>query len=206
MSIFNTVEPSELIFSGGDLSGPLSNPTVVAIDGYTLSAPNESASYPIILQYNGTGTALQWSGPIYGELACISGSGSTILTNKNQWYFINQWTSSNSIGLTANTSDGYFHFLENGIYLSILHICFTAQSGTQLIFAAIKNGVVDITNKSDIVVYGGITGAPNDTISLNHIDAHLVGDTVGLAAMQTNSTSPVVLGITDAHWDKAILR
>jgi len=197
-------QPSSL--AGGDLSGTFPNPIVTAIDGYSIASPPPAINYPTILEYVGTGTNLTWSGPYYAELNCANSASTVTLTNKNQWYFINIWQNAISYGLTANASDGYFTFTQSGIYYSQIHVSFSAQTGTQLLFSSVRNGTIDGYNQCGATVYGGITGTPQDNISFNHIDIHTAGDTVGLAVMQTSSVSPIVLGIVNAHWDKFLLR
>jgi hypothetical protein len=155
-----------------------------------------------VLVQNSSANGIEWSGPVLGKLINTSGVGGSaaITLNQNQWTQINLWSSGISNGVTANTTDGYMHFTFAGWYQDIADISFIASAGSQLQFALIKNGVVDMTSSCLITI-----GSANGQAYIGDLDMYAVGDVVGVAVMLLNNT-PTSFQLTYARFSETLIR
>lgn len=155
-----------------------------------------------VLVQNASANGIEWSGPVLGKLINTSGVGGSaaITLNQNQWTQINLWSSGISNGVTANTTDGYMHFTTAGWYQDIADISFIASAGSQLQFALIKNGVVDMTSSCLIT-----TGSTNDQAYIGDLDTYAVGDVVGVVVQLLNNPS-TSFQLTYARFSEILVR
>ena len=171
----------------GDVSASTSTPGQLAVNGvggYSVSASPAVANYPSTLVYPGSGSSLQWDGPVLGELQCTSGvgGGATLTLNQSQWTLINLWSFGLSNGVTANSTDGYMHFTNSGWYQSTLDVSFIAPATSQLQFAQIKNGVVEVVSSSLADVF-----ATWGQSHISHLEICTAGDVVGIVVQLLNN-------------------